>query len=303
MANLYDLKKFDLNLLVIFECIYQHLSISKAAETLFITPSAVSQSLQRLRNQLNDPLFVRSGKGITPTTAGVNLHLHLEKNLNQLEQTINITSRSELRKRLVVYAPQLFMTLKTTRLIHMLLDTPNLHVEHHDLLASGESVENLLSYRKADLVFSTTPLSSRTAVCKPVQELDISLVCSENHPRLASLNTTKNILEEGFTYYLSNDHGTKSFQGETASILSDKKVSFSSDSYIAILNVIQQTDLLGFVPTCILDQISFKNKFTILETSFNVPSMTIYMIYNQVNLDDPNFAQFIRTCEENNIFE
>lgn len=26
MANLYDLKKFDLNLLVIFECIYQHLS-------------------------------------------------------------------------------------------------------------------------------------------------------------------------------------------------------------------------------------------------------------------------------------
>ena len=29
MANLYDLKKFDLNLLVIFECIYQHLSISK----------------------------------------------------------------------------------------------------------------------------------------------------------------------------------------------------------------------------------------------------------------------------------
>ena len=40
MANLYDLKKFDLNLLVIFECIYQHLSISKAAESLYITPSA-----------------------------------------------------------------------------------------------------------------------------------------------------------------------------------------------------------------------------------------------------------------------
>lgn len=48
MANLYDLKKFDLNLLVIFECIYQHLSISKAAAMLFITPSAVSQSLQRV---------------------------------------------------------------------------------------------------------------------------------------------------------------------------------------------------------------------------------------------------------------
>lgn len=53
LTNLYDLKKFDLNLLVIFECIYQHLSISKAAETLYITPSAVSQSLQRLRAQIS----------------------------------------------------------------------------------------------------------------------------------------------------------------------------------------------------------------------------------------------------------
>jgi predicted DNA-binding protein YlxM (UPF0122 family) len=79
MANLYGLKKFDLNLLVIFECIYQHLSISRAAETLFITPSAVSQSLQRLRTQLNDPLFIRSGKGITPTQTSVNLHYLLEK--------------------------------------------------------------------------------------------------------------------------------------------------------------------------------------------------------------------------------
>lgn len=112
MANLYDLKKFDLNLLVIFECIYQHLSISKAAETLYITPSAVSQSLQRLRGQLNDPLFIRSGKGITPTTVGVNLHLHLEQNLNQLEQTINIMHSSGLKKNFIIYTPQ-FMSTKT----------------------------------------------------------------------------------------------------------------------------------------------------------------------------------------------
>ncbi|HDB9354594.1 TPA: LysR family transcriptional regulator, partial [Escherichia coli] len=103
MANLYDLKKFDLNLLVIFECIYQHLSISKAAESLYITPSAVSQSLQRLRAQFNDPLFIRSGKGIAPTTTGLNLHHHLEKNLKGLEQTINIVNKSELKKNFIIY--------------------------------------------------------------------------------------------------------------------------------------------------------------------------------------------------------
>lgn len=105
----------------------------------------------------------------------------------------------------------------------MLLDDSNLHVEHHDLLASGESVESLLAYRKADLIFSTTPLSSRATVCKRIQELGISLVCSENHPRLASLTTTKAILQERFTYYICNDQGTKSFQSQAAGILSDRK--------------------------------------------------------------------------------
>lgn len=82
------LEKFDLNLLVIFECIYQHLSISKAAESLYITPSAVSQSLQRLRAQFNDPLFIRSGKGIAPTTTGLNLHHHLEKTSKALNKQL-----------------------------------------------------------------------------------------------------------------------------------------------------------------------------------------------------------------------
>lgn len=302
MANLYDLKKFDLNLLVIFECIYQHLSISKAAKSLFITPSAVSQSLQRLRTQLNDPLFVRSGKGMTPTTVGVNLHHHLEKNLNQLEQTISLANRSELKKRLVVYAPQFFIPPKITHRIHMLLDDANLHVEHHDLLASGESVESLLSYRKADLIFNTTALSSHATVCKRIQELDISLVCSENHPRLASLTTTKAILQERFTYYMSHSQRTTAFQNQVAGILSDKNISFSSDSYISILNVIQQTDIIGFVPTCILQHSHFYNKFKTIETAFKTPTINIYMIYNRVNLDNPTFAKFVDACI-NNIIE
>lgn len=145
MANLYDLKKFDLNLLVIFECIYQHLSISKAAETLYITPSAVSQSLQRLRGQLNDPLFIRSGKGITPTTVGVNLHHHLEQNLNQLEQTINMMHSNGLKKSFVIYGPQ-FMTPKIMLdPMKILIEKYNYQVELHDVFLAPDSAEDLLA--------------------------------------------------------------------------------------------------------------------------------------------------------------
>lgn len=178
MANLYDLKKFDLNLLVIFECIYQHLSISKAAETLYITPSAVSQSLQRLRNQLNDPLFIRSGKGITPTTVGVNLHHHLEQNLNQLEQTINIMHGSTLKKNFVVYSPQILTTENLLGPLKLLMREHNYEIELHDMLLSADSAEDLLAYRKADLIFSMAPVSNRSMICVPYASYSVLLVCS-----------------------------------------------------------------------------------------------------------------------------
>lgn len=184
MANLYDLKKFDLNLLVIFECIYQHLSISKAAETLFITPSAVSQSLQRLRNQLNDPLFIRSGKGITPTTVGTNLHIHLEQNLNQLEQTINIMHGSKLTKNFVIYCPQLVTPQVMLEPMKRLMDLHNYEIELHDLLLAPDSTESLLAYRKADLVFSFAPVQNRSIVCTPFKTLPFTLVCRNDHPRI-----------------------------------------------------------------------------------------------------------------------
>jgi len=293
MANLYDLKKFDLNLLVIFECIYQHLSISKAAETLFITPSAVSQSLQRLRNQLNDPLFVRSGKGITPTTVGMNLHHHLEKNLNQLEKTINIANHSELSKRFVIYSPQLLISPGTMDLINKLNMDPNLQIDHRDLLLSPESVEYLMAYRKADLIYSITPLSNHSTICLPYQELEIVLVCREGHPRADHLNSYENISREGFTLYSSSDPNLKAFQQNNNKLMPERRVAFRSNSLIAILTMINQSDLIGFVPKHALSYFSASFKFREITLPDPAPSVTAYMIYNRSSLNNPKFAELI----------
>ncbi len=63
MVNLRD---FDLNLLVIFTTIMKQQSISKAANELGLSPSAVSHALSRLRTMLNDQLFYRTAKGLEP---------------------------------------------------------------------------------------------------------------------------------------------------------------------------------------------------------------------------------------------
>lgn len=67
MLNRIDLSRTDLNLLVLFETVLEELHVGRAAERLNLSASAVSHGLGRLRRQLNDPLFLKTPKGVVPT--------------------------------------------------------------------------------------------------------------------------------------------------------------------------------------------------------------------------------------------
>ncbi|MBJ8366917.1 MULTISPECIES: DNA-binding transcriptional repressor CitR [Citrobacter] len=296
MANLYDLKKFDLNLLVIFECIYQHLSISKAAETLFITPSAVSQSLQRLRTQFNDPLFIRSGKGITPTVTGINLHHHLEQNLNSLEQTINIMHNSSLKKKFIIYSPQMATNLNLYEMVHSLREGSDIdiEIEHHDILMSAETAENILSYRKADLVFTIVPVHNRSIVCTPVKTLEGVLVRNSNHPRINDSSTVEQLLKEKFTLLLTEEQGMKEYQSQTNQLLANRDIGFSSDSLISIVNVISHTDIIGIIPRVMYEFYSPVFNLKEISVGIKLPSAKLYLMYNRASLSNDSFASYIK---------
>lgn len=294
MANLYDLKRFDLNLLIIFECIYQHLSISKAAEMLFITPSAVSQSLQKLRTQFNDPLFIRSGKGNSPTTVAINLHQHLSKNLNQLEQTINMMGNAHLDKKFIIYGPQLYLTTKTVGFMNTLLAEPNLQVEYHDFACASDSAENLLQYRKADIVFTTTKVQNRALVCLPFLEIPLALVCREGHPRMKSHATVQDVLNERFTFYNVQDQGVKQIQYSYEDILVNRKCAFRSTSLTAIINTIHQTDLIGILPISYFHAFKDSLQLKTITIPQPLPSMSLYLVYNRASLGSELFERIIK---------
>jgi len=73
MLNQVDLSRADLNLLVLFETVLAERHVARAAERLHLTPSAVSHGLGRLRRLLNDPLFLKTPKGVVPTERAAQL--------------------------------------------------------------------------------------------------------------------------------------------------------------------------------------------------------------------------------------
>jgi DNA-binding transcriptional LysR family regulator len=67
MLNAAQLARLDLNLLVLFSVVLEEGHVARAAGRLNLTPSAVSHGLGRLRRLLNDPLFLRTPRGVVPT--------------------------------------------------------------------------------------------------------------------------------------------------------------------------------------------------------------------------------------------
>ena len=73
MLNQTDLSRVDLNLLVVFEAVLETQHVGRAADRLHVSPSAVSHGLGRLRRLFDDPLFLKTPRGVVPTARALAL--------------------------------------------------------------------------------------------------------------------------------------------------------------------------------------------------------------------------------------
>ena len=85
----FDYLGLDGNTLTTFLTVLEEMSVSKAAERLGVTQSAVSHTLDKLRVIFDDPLFVRVGRGIESTARARSLQASAESVLNDLKSLTN----------------------------------------------------------------------------------------------------------------------------------------------------------------------------------------------------------------------
>jgi len=78
----FNIRSLDLNLLSVFEILWDTRSVSRASSRLALTQSAVSHALKRLRERLDDPLFVPTPRGLVPTPRAAELIVPVREALN-----------------------------------------------------------------------------------------------------------------------------------------------------------------------------------------------------------------------------
>ena len=85
MQLMNDLRRIDLNLLVILDALLTEQHVTRAAKRLHLSQPAVSHALARLRDLLGDPLLVRQGSTLVPTARALELATPLAEALAHVQ--------------------------------------------------------------------------------------------------------------------------------------------------------------------------------------------------------------------------
>ena len=87
--NRNDLRRVDMNLLVIFEALMFERNLTRVAEKLFMGQPAISAALARLRDLFDDPLLLRNGRAMEPTARALDILKELQPALGTISGAVS----------------------------------------------------------------------------------------------------------------------------------------------------------------------------------------------------------------------
>lgn len=85
-------KTLDLNLLKVFDAVMDERSVLRASQKVALSQSAVSHSLARLRELLEDDLFLRTATGMQPTARALTMAPQVREALRTLEAAVELAT-------------------------------------------------------------------------------------------------------------------------------------------------------------------------------------------------------------------
>ena len=88
----------DLNLLVTLDVLLAEGNVTRAAQRLRLSPSAMSRALARLRETTGDPLLVRAGRGLVPTPRALELRARVSQLVQEAEAVLRPAEKLNLKQ-------------------------------------------------------------------------------------------------------------------------------------------------------------------------------------------------------------
>lgn len=158
-----DLRRVDLNLLVVFEALIAERHVGRAAKRLKVGQPAVSHALARLRRVFEDPLFVRNPKGVEPTGRTLALAPQISDLLDRARAVFAAEPRFDPARphRFTIGQTDGSIPVLINLVEHLRASAPKVRLDVRRVDADG--VVQAIDRQELDLAFAAIPSERRIA--------------------------------------------------------------------------------------------------------------------------------------------
>ncbi|WP_202303753.1 YbeF family transcriptional regulator [Dryocola clanedunensis] len=278
------LRNVDLNLLTIFEAVYVHKGIVNAAKVLNLTPSAISQSIQKLRLIFPDPLFIRKGQGVAPTAYAAHLHEYISQGLESILSALDINN-SFGKQRTITIATQPTVGALLIPKIYSVIQRVNSRLLIRNIpIVDGESQ---LAQFQTDMLIDVNHHSGRSIATQKLFEDRIIAVCRKDHPVLQSHQTLEDMRAAEHTFLILQDDLLRDIRQLISELFPQRQITFGSYNFVTVASVLGSSDLIGFMPYRLFEM--FSATFGLREiqsTIFTTASIDYNLHFNKLSMRD-----------------
>ena len=242
------LRTKDLNLLVLLVILFEEQNTAKAAERLFVTQSAASKGLKKLREQFDDPLFIRSKEGFLPTQKCTLLVEQVSPLLDSLERLYVNKNDHAVRdyqgEIAIAMTPALNLAIVEQFYKKLADDFPSATIR---IESWSNATESELMNNKLHLGINYHPLfASKGLVCEDVAVMSFRFIVRNGHPLMGRQVTFEDISR--FPLILSVLPNFTNQKSKLEKALSKKNlhanVILRSDNDQLCIKTVQETDAI-----------------------------------------------------------
>lgn len=278
-----NIRRLDLNLLVVFDAIMQRRNVSRAAADLGVTQSTISNALKRLRHSLGDPLFVRESHGMTPTPFAERLIPHVRAALSAMEQGLEQTRRFDpaiVQQTFNIIMTDIAEAVILPRVLDMCRESaPGISIRALNL--SIEDTPEALKSGDADIAIGFLPEFSGRFYQRFLFATDYVCIAAADNP----------IAKGRFTLekYLSARHAIPEAQGTGHSVVQqtlarqgiDLNVGARVPHFLSIPFVVAASDLIATIPEAFGATFGRQHGLIHLPHPLDLPRVEIKLLWHE----------------------
>lgn len=319
MGDHVALRLLDLNLLRVFEAIFEHRSVVGAAKFLNVTPSAVSHALSRMRLSVGDELFVQGESGMQPTARALELAPGISKGLGQIAEVLAHKAfvPAELLRVFRVAASDYGTTVVLAPLIRMLQAVaPRIEIRVFPI--NRMDLIKCLDEGRVDIVLGWFSETSDRLQRKTILVDEEAVVVRSGHPLTKAAATLENLLSFPFAIVEmsgSEEQGQGGFiddRGVWRRIWIDRvlvetaaqdkdvvgSVSVTFPHYAAIPDVVSGTDMVASLPRRLALRAAEHWPISILDLPYDPLVVQFEALWHSRANSDPAIAWLVQKMIE-----